>query len=137
LAGKTVAVGKGWVQEEFIAKRYPEIKLLPVNNIEQLLEAVSTGKAGAILEVESVAQYWIRKEGWTDLKTSGWARELDEGKSGSFHFYGQKNAPEVISILDNALATLPANELQALQNNGWAIPRSLARTERLPTCVPP
>ena len=116
LYGKTVAVGKGWSQEEFLTSSYPKVRLLVVDGLDSMLDAVSTGKADALLGEIPVMQYILKKKGLTDLKMSGWAKEYDGGKNRSFHFMAQNNAPELISMLNKALASLSPGDMEALDN---------------------
>jgi len=114
LFGKTVAVGKGWSHEEFLSKAYPKIRLLIVDNLESMLDAVSTGKADAMLGEVPVMQYMFKKRGITDLKLSGWAKEFDGKESRRFHFMAQHDAPELVSMLNKAIASLTPRDIQAL-----------------------
>ncbi len=116
LYGKIVAVGKGWSQEEFLTSSYPKVQLLVVDGLDSMLDAVSTGKADALLGEIPVMQYIFKKRGLTDLKMSGWAKEYDGGKNRSFHFMAQNNAPELISMLNKALATLSPGDMEALDS---------------------
>lgn len=115
LKGKTVAVGKGWAQEEFLRTNYPEIKLLALDSLEQMLTAVSNGAADATLDSDLTVPYWMRKKGINDLKISGWAKEYNRGKAEGYYFYTSKKSPELVSILNKAMASMPPGELQELQ----------------------
>jgi ABC-type amino acid transport substrate-binding protein/ABC-type nitrate/sulfonate/bicarbonate transport system substrate-binding protein len=115
LRNKTVAVCKGWWAEEFLAKEYPEIKLLYVKNLEEMLNAVVTGKADILVEEEGSVRYWIRKNRLDNIKITGWATEFDRGNAEGFKFFVQHNAPELVSMLNKALASLTPDELDSLQ----------------------
>ncbi len=115
LAGKTIAVGKGWGHEEFLLQNYPGINRLTVNSLEEMLEAVSKGRADATVEAEGAVQYWLRKKGLTDLHVSGWAKEYDRDQVAAFHFYARKDAPQLASLLNKAMASLTPTEMQTLQ----------------------
>jgi len=54
-------------------------------------------------------------KGITSLKMSGWAKEFDQGRNRKFHFMAQNNAPELISILNKALASLTPGDIEALE----------------------
>ncbi|MBK6637506.1 MAG: transporter substrate-binding domain-containing protein [Rhodocyclaceae bacterium] len=115
LRGKTVAVGKNWAQETFLKQGYPDIKLLPVDNLEQLLDAVSGGRADATFETDAGVSYWLQKKGITDLKLGGWVKEFDKGKPASFYFAAHKNEPQLVSMLNKAAASLTPSELGELR----------------------
>ncbi|MBD8527218.1 transporter substrate-binding domain-containing protein [Pseudomarimonas arenosa] len=116
LEGKVVAVGKGWAHDDYLARNYPAIRRLPVENVEQMLDAVSTGRADATLESEAVLRYWMDKKALTDLQVAGWVRELAQNETGSHYFMGQKSAPELVGILDKAMASLTPADLRPLQS---------------------
>ncbi|WP_411330804.1 EAL domain-containing protein [Desulfovibrio desulfuricans] len=115
LNGKTVATGKTWADSEFLATQYPGIKRLFRDSVEQMLEAVSNGEADAAVQGDGVAEYWLRRRGFTDLKISAWAKGFDKGRPQSFYFMAHKTAPQLVSILDKALASVTPGELQELQ----------------------
>ncbi|MGL1931837.1 MAG: transporter substrate-binding domain-containing protein [Desulfotalea sp.] len=114
LFGKTVAVVKGWSQEEFISTTYPKVHLLIVADLDSMIEVVSKGKADAMLGEVPVMRYIFKKKGITDLKLSGWAKEFDKGGSRRFHFLAQNNEPELITMLDKAIASLTPGDLEEL-----------------------
>lgn len=120
LRGKTVAVGKGWAQEEYLRKNHPDIKLLMVGGLEQMLDAVASGRADATLEGEGLVRYWIEKKNLRDLKLSGWAREFETGRPVSLHYMVRKGAPELVGILNKGLAALAPGELRELQRR-WLV----------------
>lgn len=115
LQGKTVAVGKGWAEEEFLRTKYPGIKRLVLNRLEQFLDAVSNGEADATFQSDATIPYWLSKKGITDLKISGWAKEYDKGKPASFYFYARQDAPQLISILNKGMASMTPPEKQEIQ----------------------
>ncbi|MBF0224623.1 MAG: transporter substrate-binding domain-containing protein [Desulfobacterales bacterium] len=116
LYDKIMAVGKGWSQEEFVSIKHPQIRLLAVSNAETMLELVHKGDAYASVNNDGVARYLIKTKGY-DLKLAGWAKEYDEsmGSSG-FHFLAQKNAPELVSMLNKAITSLTPGDINVLEN---------------------
>ncbi len=126
LYGKTVAVGKGWSQEEFLDSNYPKIRLLLVNDLDSMLDSILTGKADALLGEVKVMQYIFKKRGITDLKLSGWAREYDKGGQRRFHFMAQNSAPELISMLNKALASLTPGDIEKLEHKWFGSTEKIA-----------
>jgi len=118
LYGKTVSVGNGWKQQEYLALHHPQIRLLVVDSLDSMLDAVSRGEAYATLENERVIQYLIKKKGYYDLKISNWAAEFDNEDNTKVHFMAQKTAPELISMLNKALALVTIEELEVI-NQKW------------------
>ncbi len=115
LYGKKVAVGKSWSQEEYIRSNHPEVQLVVVNNINSMLDAVSTGRADALIGEEPVVRYFLKKRGTSDLKLSGWSKGFDKGQNRKLHFMAHKKNPELISMLNKALTSLTPRELEELK----------------------
>ncbi|MCG8620033.1 MAG: transporter substrate-binding domain-containing protein [Desulfobacterales bacterium] len=134
LYGKTVAVGKGWMLEAYLLRHHPQIKLFRADSMEGVLDAVSTGKAYATVENHDVSSYWIRKKGFTDLRISGWAKEVDKGRNRTYHFMAQKHAPELISMLNKALASLTPGDIEKLERKWFGKPEEKkgAHEKRIP-----
>ncbi len=115
LYGKTISQGKGWSTTELFQANYPQIPLLIVNNLEEMLSAVAYGKVDATVADEAAATYLIKQKGMSDLKLSGWAKEFDQLVGLNFHFAAQMDAPELISMLNKALASLTVEESDGLK----------------------
>ena len=118
LYGKTLAVGKGYAQVTFFAKNHPQITLLRLESTSANLEAVSKGLADATISNDLLLRYQIKKHGFSNLKISGWAKELDKGIQGASHFMAQKDSPELISMLNKALDSMTIEEVDTL-NTKW------------------
>jgi ABC-type amino acid transport substrate-binding protein len=114
LYGKTVAVGKGWSVEEYLKTNHPLVNLISYTNIQEIMHAVSIGEADAMINDEVTVRYMFRSLGLRNLKISGWFKEFDQGRSMTYHFLAQKDSPELISMLNKALDSLTAGELQKL-----------------------
>jgi len=71
LAGKPVAVGKGYGVEAPMRQRYPEIHWQAVEDDAAALRGVSEGRfTGAVADAASVA-FLIRRDGFMDLRPAG------------------------------------------------------------------
>ncbi len=115
LYGKTISQGKNWSTVELLQANYPQIPLLLVDNLEEMLSTVAYGKVDATIADEVAATYMIKQKGMSDLKVAGWARELDQLVGLNFHFAGQMDAPELISMLNKGLASLTVEELDGFR----------------------
>ena len=71
LYGKTVVAVKGYATTEMLERKYPKIKLIYVDNINQALEAVSSGKAYSFVSILPIVSYNINKYGYSNLKIAG------------------------------------------------------------------
>ncbi|MDJ0667626.1 MAG: transporter substrate-binding domain-containing protein [Desulfobacterales bacterium] len=76
LFGRTVAFPRGFFFEEVLAKSFPQIKRLPVEDSLASLKAVLFGRADAALAEAAVARTLITKNLLTGLRISG---EVDIG----------------------------------------------------------
>jgi PAS domain S-box-containing protein len=76
LFGKTVAIPRGFYQEEILIQSFPQIRRLLFDDALESLKAVSFGKADAALGEKAVMEYIIDRNMLTGLKTSG---EIDIG----------------------------------------------------------
>jgi ABC-type amino acid transport substrate-binding protein len=115
LYGKTISQAKGWSTTEYFQANFPQISLLIVNSLEEMFDAVAYGDAYATVVDESAAAYTMKKLGMRDLKIAGWFKEIDKGKGMNFYFAAQKDAHELISLLNKALASVTTEEREALE----------------------
>lgn len=136
LYGKKVAVGKGWSQHDFLAQYHPQVHLLPKKNLEAMLEAVSTGEADATVESDGIMKYFIKTKGLRELKITGWLQDFDQGGSKSFYFLAQKDAPALISMLDKALASLTAADIDRLEQRWFGVDEAIQPDQRTVSFTP-
>ena len=113
LAGKVVAVPKGFIIQKKLTGDYPEIKLALFDSDEQCLNAVATGKADAYIGNLTVASHIIQKNGLTSLQVVAASpfgeQELSMGV--------RKDWPELTSIIDKALASITEKEKTTILKN--------------------
>ncbi|QJB55670.1 transporter substrate-binding domain-containing protein [Pseudodesulfovibrio sp. zrk46] len=101
LHGKTVAVVKGYRQEEEFQRDHPEIKLLIVKSSEDGILAVKNGKAAASVATLVEAYHFTRVHRINELKPTKWAVDHD------YHRVGvRKNDPLLLSIMRKAVSSL-------------------------------
>lgn len=117
LAGKTVAVTKGHVMQQFLKKDFPEIELLLFDNDEQALLALSTGSSDAYIGDLTVSAHIIQKRGLSNLRVVASTPYDDQILS----MGNRKDWPELTSILNKALASITEEEKTAIQNKFIAV----------------
>lgn len=122
LYGKKFAVGKEWAQEEYLLSAYPQIPTVQVDDVEQMVLAVSNGDAYVTAANSDVLRYFILKKGISDVKIAGWFKEMDEGVSYTHHFMARKQEPELISLFDKALDALSLQEIESLERKWFGTP---------------
>ena len=114
LFGKTVAVAKGFSTEKFLETHYPQVKLLRVSNVEEMLFAVAMEKADATVLDYRVARYFIKLKGIDNIKVSGWFKEVDQKTKNALYYMAQKNSPELIRMLNKAIRTITVDDIEKL-----------------------
>ena len=66
--GKTVAIIKGYAQDEIFLKKYPNVKIYYVDTFIKSLDAVITKKADFIVSNIAIVNYHIKKNNLTELE---------------------------------------------------------------------
>lgn len=127
LYGKTLALAKGWYTVDYMIDHHPQVRLLLVDNMEEMLDAVSKGDADATIESGIVVRYLLKKQGLNDLKVSGWVRELDREQSTKYHFMAHHDSPELISMLNKAFAALTLEEIEQLEKKWLGLSKETVR----------
>ncbi len=130
LVGKTLVTSEGWAPHTYLSRNYPELELLLVDNYEQQLDAVASGRADVMLSGAEVFHYTTQKMGLKGLRVSGVFREMDRKSERMFHMLVPKKFPELRDILNKALASVDADTLASLKSKwfGEALLRPFAVT---------
>jgi len=120
LDGKIIALPKGWSSIEFFKTHYPRVHIIEVESSRQALEYIDNGKVVATVEQEGIAQYFITKFGFSDLKLSKWIENEELQKTSSMHFAVGKTNPILFSILDKALSNVTLAEIRTLKEKWFS-----------------
>ncbi|MDK9718284.1 MAG: transporter substrate-binding domain-containing protein [Trichlorobacter sp.] len=110
LAGKAVALEKGFHTITYFKNNFPTVCIQEYESTAAALDAVSRGVADAYVGNRAVAIYLIEKELLNNLVLMG---SLAETRSILQFGVAQKN-PQLVSILDKALASLTVEEERAI-----------------------
>jgi len=123
IAGKTVALVKGYATTSQVLEEFPTVNAYEVDTLTAALEAVSIGRADATVVGMGIAHHLISQEGFLNLK---FAAPYAQGLSDEC-FGVRKDWPQLAGILDKALDSMSEQErLQIFQR--WMIP-AIARVE--------
>ncbi len=106
LAGKTVALEKGYSLHEVLAQDYPKIKVKPVERTIDALQAIASGEVDAYIGNQLVGSYLVRKYLIENVKTTGFF----DGIPGRYRFGVRDDWPVLRSILDKGLAAITEDE---------------------------
>jgi len=112
LKGGRVAVIRAYVEHEFLQRDYPTMSLFVADAIEEALTAVANGKADAFVSDLASSTFATERLGLKNLKvaaTTPYYRELGFGV--------RKDWPELVTILNKALAAIPTEDQAAVQKH--------------------
>lgn len=109
LAGKKLAVTRGYAWHDFLREFHPEIIAVPVSNTLEALRLVSNGEADAVLDYEFNLLEKMRTAGIMQLQKSA------EVNSNYGHAVGVRNdQPELFDIVSIAMAQITPEEHKKL-----------------------
>ena len=116
LQGRTLALVEGYATTEFIRTNYPTIKIILNETLLDAFKAVAEGEADASVQNLGVATYFINKHDITNLVVAAPANLNMPGLS----FGVRKDWPELVPIIDKALATITPQEEAAIRKKWGA-----------------
>ncbi|MDI1291136.1 MAG: EAL domain-containing protein [Methylobacter sp.] len=116
LEGKRVALEKGYFMQERLKHDHPNIHLIPAENVHEALSLVGSGKANAYVGDAASANYAVKRDGMLNLSFSG-----DTGYKNWHRMAATKSNPELITLLDKALADIPLSERETIQNRWMSL----------------
>jgi len=105
LKDKTIAVVREYVTQGYLEEDHPDQKLLLLDSLEDVLTAVSEGRADALVENIAVANFVSKKLGITNLRAAAATPYFFELSYGV-----RKDWPELMPILEKALAAFSDQE---------------------------
>ena len=117
LTGKSLAVPRGFVVQEQLARNYPDIRLELFDSDEKALQAVATGQADAYIGNLTVASHIIHRRGFSSLHVTAASPFREQ----TISMGNRKDWPELTSIINKALASITEEEKTAIRNKYLAI----------------
>ncbi|NCB14503.1 MAG: transporter substrate-binding domain-containing protein, partial [Erysipelotrichia bacterium] len=107
--GKTIAVIKGFYEEELLKKHYPNIKLLTVEDSIEALKKVAFDEAQGAIDSFAVGNYYIQNNLISNLKP---AFEIEDKRFNlEMHLATNKNNEILRDILEKTKAKITEEEL--------------------------
>lgn len=125
LAGKQVAVVKGYQYVQPFLKQYPTIQPCYVDTMLDGLNAVSVGQADAAITYVGAGHYLKTRHQLANLKFAA----VIERDRFTESMAVRKDWPELAAILDKALASISAEEMAEL-NRRWSGPEPIIGIDR-------
>jgi len=109
---KKIALIKDYGYTSKIRRKYSNIQFITVDNIQDGLLSVSTGKVDALLCTLALCSYTIAELGLNNVKITG-KTEFDT----KLALGVQKNLPELLSILNKAIKKISREQQQVILDN--------------------
>ena len=131
LYGKTIAISKSFAYKNFYTTNYPYIKFKIVNSTKEGLELVSKGLAYAIIDAKPALKYIAKKNFYSTIKITNWFSEYKNKEQKKLHFMTHKEKPELISMINKALALLTPGELTSLEKKWFGTNNQKNEEEKL------
>ena len=110
LANRTVAVVRGYAIQSYLERDYPHLRLVLNDTPAGALKAVSDGRADAAVENTAVFNYLTNHLGLENLKVAA-----PTPYTFDLAFGVRKDMPELVTILDKALANIPETDKAVFQ----------------------
>ena len=117
LGDRPFAMVKGYATTAQVKGDFPDLVPHEVETPLAALQAVSNGRADGTAMNLGVASYLIRKHNLSNLKLAAPTDVVDSGLAIGV----RKDWPELVTIIDKVLATLTADEINAIQNRWVAV----------------
>jgi HD-GYP domain-containing protein (c-di-GMP phosphodiesterase class II)/ABC-type amino acid transport substrate-binding protein len=111
--GWTIAIPKGYANEEFVRVNNPYITIKEADTDLQALQMVSFERANSALINQAVASYLIEQYGITKLRIAG-----DSGKSNPLSIAIRSDEPQLLSIMNKGLASITSKQKMDI-NQHW------------------
>jgi diguanylate cyclase (GGDEF)-like protein/PAS domain S-box-containing protein len=111
LSGKQVVIVVGYFLEELLKHDHPELQQVRAKNVQDALKRLNNGEADAYVGDAVSANYVIKTEGLLNLRFTGETEYRIKSSMAT-----GKNNPELLSLLNKALASVPAVEQNRIQS---------------------
>ena len=110
---KVIVIPRGFVQEEYFKKNYPQIKIYYVNNLLEAIDSIITKKADFLVANVAIINYLLKKYNITELKATS---HVDY--SGSKLHMAVRNDYKILhSIIQKALDNISLKEKNIISTN--------------------
>jgi polar amino acid transport system substrate-binding protein len=111
LTGQKVAVRTGSAVTAELAKHHPGIILVPVSTVDEAAKLLVRGNVDAAIDLLPLISNVIDREGYRTIKISG-----TTSYNQHLHFMVRADYPELRSIIDKTIDTIPPHALNAILN---------------------
>ena len=113
LSGKKIAIGEGYGVADSIARHYPKIQIVGVEDTREGLKLLNENRVDAVIDILPVVAYLINEEHYVNLKISGTTEfEFD------VRFMIRNDYPELKLIIDKGIDSITLSERQQMLREG-------------------
>lgn len=117
LEGDSIVFPRGTAMEELIRAKYPNLRVMVVEEEKDAIAAVEQRQAGMTMRSLIVAAYTIRKEGWFNLKIAGQLPDYEN----RLRIGVIKSEARLVPILNKGIATITPSERGQIVNRHVSI----------------
>lgn len=117
LAGRKIAVERGYVMHQKLQKEYPHFELAVMETTEEVIEALATGQVDAHIGDTMTPAYIIREKGYGNIRVVAGTPFKQLGYAVAV----RKDWPPLASMIDKAIKSIPPEQRMALWNK-WLPP---------------
>lgn len=109
LEGKRIAVVKGYWHKDYLTKNLTKVSIIETKDLKESMRYVSEGRADYLIENPTVATYYIKGLGYSNIIQKG------NTSQDSFLFYGiAKDEAPLASILSKAMRLVEYDKIKSL-----------------------
>ncbi|KFN39092.1 MAG: hypothetical protein JU82_08630 [Sulfuricurvum sp. MLSB] len=116
LEGKKVAIGNSYSVADSVAKQYPKIHIVGVDDTREGLKMLSSERVDAVIDILPVVAYLMNEYHYVDLKISGTTEFMFDVRMMIRNDY-----PELKSIIDKGIDSITPSERQKIFNRYIAV----------------
>lgn len=117
MKNKTLGSLKGTALTDYISLLYPDIKIIEMKDVDELLAALSVGKVNAVTGYQPVLDYHVRKGGYNNLNVHAlYDKSLLESDVGQIRMAVSNDRVILKNILQKAADSINAQQLYILSN---------------------
>ena len=117
LKGKSLVIEKGFITNKWIARDYPEIKVVNAATTQEALKMVLNKEVDAYIGNMAIVNYMTTRLGMSDLQITA-PSGYDAVK---FSFVAPKEWPELASILSKGLRQITSEEHSEIQQKWFSL----------------
>lgn len=111
ITDKTIGIVEGYAYAEILRKRYPQMQIVDVPNIDEGLRMVKDGKLFGFIETLATVGYRLQSSYLGQLKIAGKFDEIWSLGIGT-----RNDMPQLNSIFNKAIAAIPEDQRQKIIN---------------------